>query len=130
MNTKPTNEFDNFIDTFVDELIATPDDQILEGLDPTAVQAKGLALLRAAKNSVSRSRLAAAKAGYAASKSKPAPEIQDVSAEEARRFLAQAANDNRFTLAARNLGELSDDEAIALYTKIKSIVSSKDGDDK
>ncbi|SDI59567.1 hypothetical protein [Variovorax sp. OV700] len=130
MNTKPTNEFDNFIDTFVDELIATPDDQILEGLDPAAVQAKGLGLLQAAKTNASRSRLAAAKAGYAALKSKPAMAPQNVSAEEARRFLAQAANDSRFTLAARNLGELSDDEAIALYTKLKSIESSRDGDDK
>lgn len=130
MNTKPTNEFDNFIDAFVDELIATPDDQILEGLDPSAVQAKGLGLLQAAKTNVSRSRLAAAKAGYAAMKSKSAIAPQNVSAEEARRFLAQATNDSRFTLAARNLGELSDDEAIALYTKLKSIESSGNGDDK
>lgn len=130
MNTKPTNEFDNFIDAFVDELIATPDDQILDGLDPAAVQAKGLGLLQAAKINASRSRLAAAKAGYAALKSKPAIVLQSVSPEEARRFLAQAANDSRFTLAARNLGELSDDEAIALYKKLKSIESSRDGDDK
>lgn len=128
MNTKPTNEFDNFIDAFVDELIATPDDHVLDGRDPTAVQAKGLDLLRAAKQSVSKSRLAAAKAGYAALKSTPAPVPQTVSAEEARSFLAQAANDNRFTLAARNLGELPDDEAIALYTKIKSLVSREEGD--
>ncbi|MGJ7571810.1 hypothetical protein ACSFBX_14860 [Variovorax sp. RB2P76] len=130
MNTKPTNEFDNFIDAFVDELIATADDQILEGLDPAAVQAKGLGLLQAAKANASRSRLAAAKAGYAALKSKPAMAPQNVSAEDARRFLAQAVNDSRFTLAARNLGELSDDEAIALYTKLKSIESSRDGDAK
>lgn len=130
MNTKPTNEFDNFIDAFVDELIATPDDQILDGLDPAAVHAKGLGLLQAAKINASRSRLAAAKAGYAALKSKPAIVLQSVSPEEARRFLAQAANDSRFTLAARNLGELSDDEAIALYKKLKSIESSRDGDDK
>lgn len=130
MNTKLTNEFDQFIDAFVDELIATPDEQILEGLDPATVHAKGLGLLQAAKTSASRSRLAAAKAGYAVLKSKPTMTLQDVSAEEARRFLAQAANDSRFTLAARNLGELSDDEAIALYTKLKSIESSWDGDGK
>lgn len=128
MNTKPTNEFDNFIDAFVEELIETPDDQVLDGHDPAGVQAKGLDLLRAAKRSVSKSRLAAAKAGYAALKSTPAPVPQTVSADEARSFLAQAANDNRFTLAARNLGELPDDEAIALYTKIKSIVSRDEGD--
>lgn len=128
MNTKPTNEFDNFIDAFVDELIATPDDHVLDGRDSTAVQAKGLDLLRAAKQSVSKSRLAAAKAGYASLKSAPALVPQTVSADEARSFLARAANDNRFTLAARNLGDLPDDEAIALYTKIKSIVSREEDD--
>lgn len=130
MNTKPTNEFVNFIDAFVDELIATPDDQILEGLDRAAVQAKGLSLLQAAKTQATRSRLATAKAGYAALKSKPPMVPQIVSTEEARRYLEQATNDSRFTLAARNLGELTDDEAIALYTKLKSIESSENGDDR
>jgi len=130
MSTKPDNEFDNFIDAYVDELIETPDDLILEGLDPTAVQAKGLSLLQAAKTKVARSRLAVAKAGYAALKSTPKATLQEVSAEEARRFLAQASNDSRYTLAARNLGELSDSEAIALYTKLKSIESHQNGDDK
>lgn len=130
MNMKHTNEFDNFIDAFVDELIATSDDQILEGLDPAALQAKGLGLLKVAKINASRSRLASAKAGYAALKLKPTIALRNVSAEDARRFLAQAANDSRFTLAARNLGDLSDDEVIALYTKLKSIESPKLGDDK
>lgn len=130
MNTKPTNEFDNFIDALVDELIATPDDQILERLDPAAVQAKGLDLLRAAKTKVSRSRLTAAKVGYTALKSKSVVAPQSVSPDEARRFIAQAANDTRFTLAARSLGELSDEEAIALYSKLKHLESSEDGDDK
>lgn len=130
MNTKQTNEFDNFVDALVDELIATPDDQVLEGLDPAAVQANGLRLLQAAKAKVSRSRLAAAKAGYSAMKAKPATAPMNVSPEEARRFIAQAANDGRFTMAARNLGELSDEEAISLYTKLRTVESAGDGDAK
>ncbi len=130
MTTKPTNEFHTFIDALVDELIATPDEQILEGHDPAAVQSKGLELLQAAKAKAGRSRLAAAKAGYAASKSRPTLAAPSVSADEARRFLAEAANDPQITLAARNLGELSDEEAIALYSKLKSIESPKDGDKK
>lgn len=130
MTTKPTNEFHTFIDALVDELIATPDEQILEGHDPAAVHAKGLGLLQAAKTKTSRSRLAAAKTGYAALKSKPTVVPQGISADEARRFLAQAANDPQVTLAARNLGELSDEEAMALYSKFKSIESPKDGDEK
>lgn len=130
MNIQPTNEFDRFIDSLVDELIATPDDEILGDLNPTEVQAKGLRLLQGAKSKVGRSRLAAAKAGYAALQSRPAMTPSNVSIEEARRFLVHASNDSRFTLAARNLGELSDDEVIALYTKLKFIESPKDGDAK
>ena len=130
MNTKPTNEFDNFIDALVDELIATPDDDVLDHRDPAAVQANGLRLLQAAKGKVGRSRLAAAKSGYSALRMRPETAPQNVSPEQARRFIAQAANDGRFTMAARNLGELSDDEAIALYTKLKSVESTGDGDAK
>ncbi len=130
MNAKLNNEFDNFIDAFVDELIETPDPQILEGLDPAVVQAKGISLLQAAKTKVARSRLAAAKAGYAALKSNPIATQRDVLPEEARRFLAKASNDSRYTLAARNLGELSDAEAIALYMKLKSLESKGVGDGK
>ena len=130
MSAKKNNEFDNFIDVFVDELIQTPDDEVLEGFEPSAVQAKGLSLLQAAITKVSRLRLAAAKAGYAALKSSPVMTPTDVSPEEARHFLAQASNDSRYTLAARNLGELSDAEALSLYAKIKSIESHEGGDGK
>lgn len=46
MTSKSTNEFSNFIDTLVDELITTPDEQVLEGIDPAAIQAGGLRLLQ------------------------------------------------------------------------------------
>lgn len=129
MNAQQPNEFDELIDSFLQELIATPDDQVLDGLDASAVQANGLQLLKNAKNQVSRSRLAAAKAGYAAAKERPEAMLANVSPAEARQFIAQAANDGRFTMAARNLGELSDEEAIALYSKIKSL-ENRDGDPK
>lgn len=127
MMITPKNEFETFIDTLVDELIEMSDDQILEGLDPAAMQAKGLQLLNAAKADAGRSRLAAAKAGYAASKERPALAAAKVSAEEARRFLAQAINDERFTLAARKLSELSDGEVLDFYRKAKSLQSGYDG---
>ncbi len=130
MMTKPTNEFENFIDALVDELIAMPDDQVLEGLDPAAVQADGLRLLQAAKAEAGRSRLAAAKAGFAALKERPAIVAAEVSAEEARRFIIQATNDGRYTLAARSLGELSDDEVLQLYRKLKALESDADGAEK
>lgn len=130
MMITPKNEFITFIDTLVDELIETSDEQVLEGLNPAAIQAEGLRLLNAAKAEAGRSRLAAAKAGYAALKTRPALAAVAVSVEEARRFLAEARNDERFTLAARNLGELSDDEVLDLYRKLKALQSSQDGTEK
>jgi len=38
----------NLLDAFTQELIETPDSEILEGLDPTAVKATGLNILRQA----------------------------------------------------------------------------------
>lgn len=125
--TKPKNEFDTFIDALTDELIATPDEHLLEGHDPAAVQANGLRLLQSAKAAAGRSRMAAARAGYANLKSRPHTDAPVVSAAEARRFIAQASNDVRFTLAARNLGDLSDDEVIKLYAKLRSLQPGDDG---
>lgn len=130
MTTKPTNEFEKFIDALVDELIATPDEQVLEGADPAAAKENGLRMLQAAKAEAGRARLAAAKAGFAALNERPAATPAAVSAEEARRFIAKAANDGRYTLAARSLGELSDDEVLKLYTKLKALESDVDGEGK
>lgn len=122
MTTKPMNEFDNFMDALVSELLALPDDQVLEGLDPAAVQAAGVQRLKAAKAEAGRRRMAAAKTGVAAFQSKRAtPDAQDVSAEEARLYIAQAANDGRFTLAARSARELSDEDALRLYRQMKAL---------
>lgn len=122
MTTKPTNEFDNFLDALVAELIATPDEQVLEGLDSAVVQAAGLQRLKAAKAEAGQRRMAAAKAGVAASQGKDATRVEpEVSAEEARRYIAQAANDRRYTLAARSVTDLSDEEAQRLYQQMKAL---------
>lgn len=127
MTKKETDEFENFIDTLVDELIAMPDDQVLDGLAPAAVQAEGLRLLQAAKVQAGRARLAAAKAGVSAMKAQPVRAVASVTPDEARQFIARAANDGRYTLAARSLGDIPDDEALKLYNKLKSLELDSDG---
>lgn len=127
MKITKKNEFDTYLDTLVDELIEMTDEQVLDGLNPAAVQAEGLRLLNAAKADAGRSRLAAAKTGYAASKKRPALAEAEVSVVEARKFLAAAQNDEKFTLAARNLGELSEKEVLDLYRKLKSLQSETGG---
>jgi len=129
MTTKPTNAFERFIDVLVDELIATPDEQVLEGLDPAAVQARGMELLGKAKAEAGRRRFAVAKAGAAALKARAATSATPaVSVEEARRYIAQAANDQRYTLAARKLGEMSDDDVMRLFAQMKRLEERGDAE--
>ncbi|MDR6739791.1 hypothetical protein J2X56_001805 [Herbaspirillum sp. 1173] len=118
---KKLNEFDNFIDSLVDELMAMSDDEVLDGENPEAVRSEGLRLLSAAKIQVGKARLAAARSGVAASRAPLASVYAAVSVSEARKFLANARNDSRYTFAARNLGELTDDEVLSLYAKLKSL---------
>ena len=110
------------MDAFVEELIAIPDEQILEGVSADAEKAAGLKILRSANKAVGQNRLEAAKAGVAASSEKhKVAYVANVSVEEARRYVLEATNDSRFTLAARELNELSDDDVLRIYSQIKSL---------
>lgn len=121
--TKPSN-FNNFVDVLTQELIDMPDEQVLEGKDVALLQASAQALLTSARTEAGRRRLAAAKAGAHALQSRPSPsnaQVLGVSATEARRFIAEAQNDSRYTLAARKLGEMSDEEVLRLYSQMKRL---------
>jgi hypothetical protein len=125
--TNPTSEFDNFIEVLVDELIAMPDDQVLDGQNQDAVRAHGLTLLQAAKSEAGRRRLAAARQGAVAltQREEVVNEVA-VDVAQARRYISQAMNDSRYTLAARSLAELTDDEILRLYRQVKSLEASED----
>lgn len=121
--TKPSN-FNNFVDVLTQELIDMPDEQVLEDKDVAQLQAGAQALLTSARAEAGRRRLAAAKAGAHALQSRPSTsnaQVLGVSATEARRFIAEAQNDSRYTLAARKLGEMSDEEVLRLYSQMKRL---------
>lgn len=128
--TKTKDELENFIGILLDELISMPDEQLLADVDPAAAQAEGMRLLQAAKAQAGRARLAAAKAGLAALSTRPSVSSVVVSIEEARRFIAHATNDGRYTLAARSLGEMPDDEVLRLYRNLKTLEQDVDGEKK
>ena len=101
--TKSSN-FINFVDALTQELIDMPDEHVLEGKDVMKLRAEAQELLKSARAEAGKRRLAAAKSGVSALRNKPAlaiPQVLSVSVEEARRFIAQAQNDSRYTLAAR-----------------------------
>lgn len=126
---KPSN-FNNFVDALTQELINMPDEQVLEGKDIAELQASAQALLKSARTEAGRRRLEAAKSGVAALRNKPATSrspVLNVSVADARRFIAQAQNDSRYTLAARKPGEMTDEEVLRLYSQMKRL---EDADNK
>lgn len=129
---KPSN-FNHFVDALTQELINMPDEQVLEGEDVAELKSSAQALLKSARAEAGRRRLAAAKLGVAAIRNKPVTTsgpVLNVSAADARRFIAQAQNDSRYTLAARKLGEMSDEEVLRLYAQMKRLkdAGNKGGD--
>jgi hypothetical protein len=132
MNTpapKP-DAFDKLLDTYVEELKAMTDQQALDGADPAAMEHEGHAMLQRSREAAGRRRLAAAREklaqqtpAFAGQSAAPA-----VTAQQARRFLEQAANDRRFTMAARELKELSDEEILRRYAMLKRLESEQSGD--
>lgn len=130
--TKPSN-FKNFVDVLTQELIDMPDEQVLEGRDVAQLQADAQTLLKSARAEAGRRRLAAAKAGVGGLRkqaSSPSVQLSTVSATEARRFIAEAQNDSRYTLAARKLGEMSDEEVLRLYSQMKRLEDAGKGRDE
>jgi|JI10StandDraft_1071094.scaffolds.fasta_scaffold1222978_2 hypothetical protein len=115
--------FDKLLDAYVEELISMSDEAALDGADPATMQREGLALLEKARSVTGARRLAAARAKLAQHKDQAvaAATASPVSAQEARRFLAQVANDGRYTLAARELKDMSDEEALRLYQQFKRL---------
>ncbi len=129
--TKQSN-FTKFVDALTDELLAMPDEQLLEGVNVSDVDARAQACLQAAKAEAGKRRLAVAKVGVAANKaehSSTAPSGVLIPVQDARRFIAAVKNDSRYTLAARNLVEMSDDEILRLYCQMMQLREKTDGPD-
>lgn len=124
---KPEDGLEVLLDSLLAELMQMTDAQVLDGADPATVQAKGLALLSAAKQEVGRRRLAAARAEVALARTDCSTEdTSSVSAADAKAFLREAANSGRYTLAARGLDEMSDDDAIRIYRKLLRLGAVRD----
>ena len=130
--TAPQMPQDDLLNTFLDELLSMTDEQVLDGEDPAAVQASGLAMLSKAKQEAARHRLAAAKAGLAIANAEQHSDANKaMSGAEAKAFLREAANSGEYTLAARKLEEMSDEAAIMVCRKLIRLGAKppKDSDD-
>lgn len=125
--TKDQDKFEAIIDSHLAELMAMSDEEVLDGADPEATRAAGIKLLDEAMAEAGRRRLKAAREKHDADKSpaEVAPPLA-VSVLEARAFLRAASNDSRYTMAARDLGEMSDEDALRLYRQLKELQNADD----
>lgn len=116
---KPQDGLEILLDALLAELMSMTDQQVFDGEDPAAVQAKGLAMLSSAKQEAARRRFTAAKAGVAMARADARSSSDNsVTGAQAKAFLRGAANSAQYTLAARQLEEMSDEAALAIYRKL------------
>ncbi|WP_304351337.1 hypothetical protein [Comamonas testosteroni] len=116
------DDIELFSDAFVSELISMSDEDVLDGHSPDEIKSKGLKILQAAKLESGRRRMAIAKEQLEKqSKKSRESAAENVDVADARRYLSNASNDNRFTLAARNLAELSDEEVLRIFRQMQDL---------
>ncbi len=104
------------------ELKNMSDEDVLAGTDVPRLQTDRAVLLASVKAEAGRRRLTAAKAQLDAAKVRPGQVQQAVSIAEARAFLQKAANDSRFTMAARALDEMTDEMVLRTYARVKQML--------
>lgn len=130
MSSKTDNndDFDRFLDSYVEELLAAPEAEVLDGENPDTWKEYGRRLIEVSQAEAGRRRLQAAKQRLASRQAAAqGPAASQVSIQEARAYLRKASNDPRFTLAARGLDEMSDEDALHLYEQIRRLEQADEG---
>lgn len=123
---KPSVE--TLLDSYLEELLSMSDKEVLGDADPAMLKAEAHRMVDAAKAIAGKRRLASAKAQVANRPKTSIAQMPTVSPLEARAYLKKAANDSRFTLAARELEEMSDEDVMMLYQQIRLLEESDDND--
>jgi len=119
-----------FIESYMYELMAMSDDEMLAGQDTAEVKQRATARIAAASRDAGRKRLAAAKARVHQRQEVASSQSQlSASLEDIRAYIRQAANDGRVTLAARQLSEMSDADARRLYAQLKQLMDEQRDDE-
>jgi hypothetical protein len=132
MSTDKKDPFDVFLESYCKELMDMSDADVLQGATPGESKAIGTTLLREAKARAGRARFAAAKAGLAARRAQEnsTGDAEVVSAAAAKAYLRNATNDARYTLAARKLDEMSDEDVLRFYQQCRRLERESEDPDK
>jgi hypothetical protein len=112
----------SFLESYVYELMSMSDDEILEGQNIEAVKQRAANRIASASRDAGRKRLAAAQARLR-SQDAPVASQSSASLDEMKAYIRDAAatNNGRFTLAARQLNEMSEADTRRLYAQLKQL---------
>lgn len=116
--TDQPDEAVTFFNTMLEELLDMSDEDVLDKDDPGTLSSENMTLIANAKKEAGRRRMQAAKTGVSLSKLLTHSSHESVDINAARIYLQQATNDPRFTLAARSLNEMSDEDIFRLYNQM------------
>ena len=120
----PRAELNKIARQLADDLFNTPDAELLqEATKDASLKAAGISARSSYQNAiqtVGASRLQAAREAMKSANNQPLPEIRRLDASTAHKIISKltAANDSHLTLAARNLNNISDEEAIELVMEL------------
>lgn len=119
-----TAQIEKLFCRLVEELQTASDEEILAGESPDNVKQRGLALLHRARATAGKTRLASARGALDVSHKTTALTLS-VTIDAARAYIRQASNDSRYTLAARQLNEMSDEDVLAIYAQLIELEQGK-----
>jgi hypothetical protein len=110
-----------FIDGYLDSLQRLPDDEVVDANQAMPPGGAPFAeLVEKARMAAGRRRLQRARRML--DQREPTGEAgQVVDVAEARRFIAKAVNNPRFTLAARDLESMSDEDVLRIYRQLRDL---------
>jgi hypothetical protein len=129
MSTKSRYEIqlDQLLDACFDELRKMPDQEVLAGEPAGEVRARADARLARATQEAGRRRLVAARAEAALDRSRSPIAV---SIAEARAYIARIIQNTNYTLAARQLEEMSEDEVLRLYDQLRELEDQNSSPEK
>jgi hypothetical protein len=114
-------ELDSLVDAYLEDLVEAPDDVFEDDTGHAVAESSVFhELVTAANVEAGKRRLLRARRELESS-ARAVESDRRVDLAEARRYLAEAANDNRITLAARELNEVPDEEIIRIYLQLQQL---------
>ena len=113
----------SFLESYMHELMSMPDEEILEGENVDAINQRAADRVSAANRDAGRKRLAAAAKARMHRRDNLSASYSLASIAEMKAYILEAAatNDGTFTLAARELNEMSEADTRRLYEQLKQL---------